>query len=148
MFRDAEWKAYCVSQPVSKFLNVSLEAFGILVYCNSYDLWCSRFKAKGTAEEEASEENDKEETKFPKFTTSVQAQRGHVQLGWSAEGIQLYNTITRILKVQQAAVYSKEFERKLMRACAKKRGGGRKKKQSIIIAENSLDELIAEAQIN
>jgi len=106
-----DWKYKSTRNPMSKFVDCSMEAFIILLYTNGYRMWMKNLR-EPASDSELSGSSDVS----PRFTAKA---RGTAKFsGWSEDGIRLYNLVHDVL-VEQRKRPGCNFESTLQKECVK-----------------------------
>ena len=116
-----EWRCHSTIKLISEFVDETREAFGVISYCNGYNVWCSIYQdhlaalesnnTPTTLQEDSSEAVSSLESADSityKFTGSTRGVKRHQ--GWSQEGMTMYNQIVDILAKQRNLPFGKDLE--------------------------------------
>ena len=123
-FPNIQWKNHHQNRHISQFVQTSLEAFIVIVYCNAYNEWHNRFYDPNR---EKNNNQDSEQGDMSTITNGTpRGERRHYRFtsnaigspkygGWDEDGIEMYDLIQRKI-VQQRKINrtGQEFERKLL----------------------------------
>jgi hypothetical protein len=126
---SSEWKLKSRKQKLSNYITPTLEAFGILVYFNSFDVWNQRWKSSDNSSSSTEIEDDlstlsggTEKCSF-KFTGDAKGSKKYE--GWNGNGMHFYNNLLGLVESQRARTGC-TFENDVLYALASKprnRGG-------------------------
>ena len=101
-----DWKLKSRRQKLSNYITPTLEAFGILVYYNSFDVWNQRWKSVDSNSSEGSREVDDLSTLSGatgkcsfRFTGDAKGSRKYE--GWNGEGMEFYNQLLGLVEKQR-----------------------------------------------
>lgn len=148
---DDVWKQNSRNTRLSDYVQVGLEAFGVITYVNGYDVWKTRYKEGGNAVSAGQDCGDTAVSSLSsgtitfKFTSGARGSRKYA--GWSTEGMKLYNTAMSTLSQQRVQEETgTKFDDKLIEAWCTKR----KRKEQINDApraNNNLSQLMQKQKI-
>jgi hypothetical protein len=127
---SADWKLKSRKKKLSQYVTTTLEAFAVVVYYNSFEVWNQRWRAEVAAASSisGSEEIDdvstlSGETKCTfRFTGDSKGSRKYE--GWNSAGVEFYNDLLSLVERQRARPGC-TFERDLLTALATKPKRGR-----------------------
>jgi hypothetical protein len=133
LLKEKKFEA-CLKERHSSVLSPTLEAFFVITYCNNYDKWASECGGTTTANQ-AHPGGDASTTATgsstlsgesqTKFTNTAKSDGGRFK-GWSQEAYDLFNKITRVLRIQRSCqheVLLKVFDDELMMEFRNKKTG-------------------------
>jgi hypothetical protein len=120
---SADWKLKSRKQKLSKYVTTALEAFVVLVYHNSFDVWNQCWIVDTSASTNVSEENNHvmilSGANTFRFTGESKGSRKYKK-GWnSAAGMEFYNKLLGLVGIQRDKPGC-TFERGLLTALATK----------------------------
>jgi hypothetical protein len=110
-------------QLLSEYMPPCLEAFFVITYANNHDTWkqeeCRGNSTLGSDEETVGtgESDDQQGCTAKRFTNQTKTNGGRFK-GWSKEGFELFNKITRVLRIQRidkVEAPCQSFEENLLR---------------------------------
>lgn len=126
---SADWKLKSRKKKLSQYVTTTLEAFAVVVYCNSFDVWKQRWSVEAAASTHGSTESDDVSTlsgSTPKcafrFTGDSKGSRKYE--GWNVAGMEFYNELLGMVEKQRDRPGC-TFERDLLTALAIKPSRGR-----------------------
>jgi hypothetical protein len=126
---SADWKLKSRKQKLSQYVTTTLEAFAVLVYYNSFDVWNQRWRVDASVSTNNSGENDDISTLSGathrcafRFTGESKGSRKYE--GWNSAGMEFYNALLGLVETQRGNPGC-TFERRLLAALATKPRTGR-----------------------
>jgi hypothetical protein len=124
---STDWKLKSRKKKLSQYVTTTLEAFAVLVYANSFDVWNQRWRVESATS--ISEESDDLSTLSGatnrcafRFTGDSKGSRRHE--GWNRAGMEFYNELLGLVENQRNCPGC-NFESKLLTALASKPRRGR-----------------------
>ena len=119
-----EWKMKSRKQKMSEYLTPTLEAFAILMYSNSYEVWNQRWKSQASTSSNSSREGDDMSTlsgasSKASFKYTGDSKGCQKYRGWNREGMDFYNQLLDLVEFQRQRAGC-SFERVLLTALATK----------------------------
>jgi hypothetical protein len=133
-----ELRAKAMKQPLSKFIPANLEAFGIVLYTNCFDVWMY------AVEKQQGVDHVEEIKPTYKFTGEARGSKKYG--GWNEEGLILCNTLTeRLMRHRKTHAYGAEFDKSVAQIWSKEFGGRSNAAMGTAVeVVNSVDELLGE----
>jgi hypothetical protein len=126
---STDWKLKSRKKKLSQYVTKTLEAFAVVVYTNSFDVWNQRWRVESTASTSGSEESDDVSTLSGatprcafRFTGDSKGARKYE--GWNSAGMEFYNELLSLVEKQRNHPGC-TFERNLLTALATKPRTGR-----------------------
>jgi hypothetical protein len=125
---SAEWKLQSRRKKLSEYVTTTLEAFAIVVYYNSFDVWNQRWSVETSTEIAGNDGNDDVSTLTAatkcsfRFTGDSKGSRKYE--GWNSAGVGFYNELLGLVEKQRNAPGC-PFERKLLTALISRPRKGR-----------------------
>lgn len=124
---------------------VTLEAFAFVLYVNNYSKLKTEYWDKLVGTEDSTLSTVSNDSRKPLFTREG---RGAVKFGgWSNEGVEFYNRVFRVLKLQRSGgEYRRKrlvFEERVQSIATDLIRGKKRKVSSTIVVENELGNLSA-----
>ena len=102
---SAEWKLQSRKKKLSEYVTTTLEAFAIVVYYNSFEVWNQQWKVETGAETASNEESDDVSTITTatrcafRFTGDSKGSRKYE--GWNSDGVGFYNELLSLVEKQR-----------------------------------------------
>jgi hypothetical protein len=143
---STDWKKKSRKQRLSQYVTTTLEAFAVLVYFNSFDVWNQRYRVETAASTSSvSEESDVSTLsgERPRFRFTGDSKGSRKYEGWNCAGVELYNELLDLVEKQRGRPGC-TFERDLLATMATrpKKGGRRNEGERPPAARNHVSVLM------
>ena len=140
------WNGNRKTKNLSEFVTDSMEAFMVVAYDNSYNLWMDKYGRKFTKDNGDNNNNGEELSCISENTTIstykyIEGTNGSGRSrGWTEKAFETYNRIIEVIK-QQKIIYGEEYEDNIRNSMVEDKQKNRRRKNHVV-PKNDINKLM------